>query len=116
AVGPAHVREAGTLDVPEYTVAKKDLSAEAKRLTAGVILARRQIKRLRDTAAKDLAAEDMHYLFDAYLHMLGDDSRLVRGALARMAETRMNAEAAVQAQLNDLVHAFQAMDNAYIAA
>ena len=82
AIGPAYVREAGALDVPEYLVKKKDLAAEEKRLTAAVILARRQIKRLQAQAQKDAVAGEMHFLFDAYLQML-EDSRLVRGARTR---------------------------------
>lgn len=115
AVGPAYVREAGTLDVPEYKIAKKKLAAEQKRLTAATILARRQIKRLRTQAQKDALTGEMQFLFDAYLHML-EDSRLVRGAQDLIQKQGLNAEAAVQKTLSDIVHAFQAMDNAYIAA
>lgn len=115
AVGEVYVRVAGTLDVPEHRIAKAKVVAEQKRLTAAVILARRQIKRMKDDAARDAATEEMSFLFDAYLQML-DDSRLIRGAMAQIAGDRINAEAAVQAQLNTIIQAFQAMDNAYIAA
>lgn len=115
AVGPAHVREAGTLEVPERHVAKKARPAEAKRLTAAVILARRQIKRLKAQAQKDTVTQEMHFLFDAYLQML-EDSRLVRGAHDLIQGKGLNAEAAVQKTLTGIIHAFQAMDNAYIAA
>ncbi|PIW27306.1 MAG: phosphoenolpyruvate--protein phosphotransferase [Rhodospirillales bacterium CG15_BIG_FIL_POST_REV_8_21_14_020_66_15] len=115
AVGPAHVREAGTLEVPERRVAKKAIAAEQKRLAAAVILARRQLKRLKAQAQQDVLTGEMQFLFDAYLQML-EDSRLVRGARDLIRRQGLNAEAAVQNQLNDIVHAFQAMDNAYIAA
>ncbi|MEK9672215.1 MAG: phosphoenolpyruvate--protein phosphotransferase [Rhodospirillaceae bacterium] len=117
AVGPAYLREAGALDVPVYKISrgKAAVAHEQKRLSAAVILARRQIKRLKDDARLDAVTGDMDFLFDAYLQML-DDSRLVRGAAEQIACDRQNAEAAVQDQLNDIVHAFQAMDNAYIAA
>ncbi len=104
----------GALDVPEHRIAKAKVVAEQKRLAA-VILARRQIKRMKDDAAHDAVTEEMSFLFDAYLQML-DDSRLIRGAMAQIAGDRINAEAAVQAQLNTIIQAFQAMDNAYIAA
>ena len=42
------------------------------------------------------ASEELGYLLDAYYHML-KDSRLVRGATQRIANERINAEAAVQA-------------------
>ena len=115
AIGPAHVREAGALEVPQRHVPKKALAAEEKRLTAAVILARRQLKRLRTQAQKDALTGEMQYLFDAYLQML-EDSRLVRGARDLVRQQGMNAEAAVQKTLTAIVHAFQAMDNAYIAA
>ena len=115
AIGPAYVREAGALDVPEYCIKKKDLAAEKKRLAAAVILARRQIKRLQSQAQKDIVAGEMRFLFDAYLQML-EDSRLVRGAQDLIAREQMNAEAAVQKTLAGILHAFQAMDNAYISA
>jgi phosphotransferase system enzyme I (PtsI) len=115
AVGTALVREAGTLEVPEYRIAKKDKPDEEKRLTAAVILARRQIKRLKTQAQQDAVTQEMHFLFDAYLQML-EDSRLVRGAQDLIRKQGVNAEAAVQQTLSGIVHAFQAMDNAYIAA
>lgn len=114
AVGPVHMRDAGSLEVPEHRIAKEDQPTEDKRLTAAVILARRQIKRLKTQAQKDALTEEMQFLFDAYLQML-DDSRLVRGARGLIA-SGLNAEAAVQQTLTAIVHAFQAMDNAYIAA
>ncbi len=115
AQGPVYLREAGVLDVPEHRLPKKKVDAELKRFSAAVILARRQIKRLKADAAGDAVTEEMDFLFDAYLQML-KDSRLVRGAREQILGARMNAEAAVQGQLNDIIHAFQAMDNAYIAA
>ncbi len=114
AVGPVHMRDAGSLEVPEYRIAENDQAGEDKRLTAAVILARRQIKRLKTQAQKDALTEEMQFLFDAYLQML-DDSRMVRGARGLIA-SGLNAEAAVQQTLTAIVHAFQAMDNAYIAA
>ena len=115
AVGPAYVREAGTMDVPELTLPKKKIADEQKRLKAATILARRQIKRLRTQAQKDALTGEMQFLFDAYLQML-EDSRLIRGAETLIEKQGLNAEAAVQNTLTDIVHAFQAMDNAYIAA
>ena len=75
----------------------------------------RQIKRLQSQAQKDIVAGEMRFLFDAYLQML-EDSRLVRGAQDLIAREQMNAEAAVQKTLAGILHAFQAMDNAYISA
>ncbi len=115
ASGPAYVRDTGALDVPEYTIPRERIGDERKRLEAAIRLARMQINRLRDVAAESEVADDMAFLFDAYLQML-KDSRLVRGPRARIVGNLVNAEAAVQAELHDLMAAFQAMDDAYLAA
>ncbi|MFQ5766290.1 MAG: phosphoenolpyruvate-utilizing N-terminal domain-containing protein, partial [Rhodospirillales bacterium] len=117
AIGPAYVCESGVVDVPVHRVAKRDVAAEQKRLKQAIALARRQIGRLQSRAAAKTgaAAEELTYLLDAYLHML-QDSRLVRGALARIAEERINAEAAVKAEITTIAQVFEAMDDAYIAA
>jgi phosphotransferase system enzyme I (PtsI) len=110
AIGPAHVSESGTVDVPEYAIAKGKVAAERKRLAAAVELSRKQVKKLKAKAA----VEEVGYLLDAYLQMLSN-SRLVRGADRRIAEDRVNAEAAVQAEISELARGFAAMDDSYLA-
>ena len=117
AIGPAYVREAGGIEVPEYLIAKSKVAAERRRLDQAVELARRQIRRLRTQAGKldGIAFDELGYLLDAYEQML-QGSRLVRGADARIEDERINAEAAVQREIVDIAATFQAMDDAYIAA
>ena len=117
AIGKAYVRESGTVDVPERRVPKKQVAKEQKRLNDAVHLARRQIRRLQSrlAAKTDAAAEELGFLLDAYLHML-QDSRLVRGALKRIAEKQVNAEAAVKAEVAAIAKVFKTMDDTYIAA
>lgn len=117
AIGPAHVRGYDDLDIPEYTIAKRKVPKELERLDRAVAVARRQIGTLQDRAKKmrGAAGEELSLLFDAYLAMLGD-SRLVRGARATIEADRINAEAAVNQQLNELAKRFEAMQDAYIAA
>lgn len=117
AIGPAHVRGYDDLDIPEYSIAKRKVHKELERLDRSVAIARRQIRTLQDRAKKmrGAAGEELSLLFDAYLAML-DDSRLVRGARAMIETDRINAEAAVNQQLNELARRFEAMDDAYIAA
>jgi len=116
AIGKAYVRESGSVDVPERRITKKQIKAEQERLGGAVRLARRQIRRLqsRIAAKTDAAAEELGFLLDAYLQML-QDSRLVRGAITRIAEHQINAEAAVNAEVADIAEVFQAMDDSYIA-
>lgn len=115
AIGPAHVREHGSLDVPEYKVDASKLAAERKRLVAAVTLARRQIRRLQRRTPENAIGEEMNVLFDAYLQML-KDSRLLRGTHERIDRGHLNAEAALQSELHAITSAFQAMEDAYIAA
>ena len=104
AIGNAQVRESGAVNVPEYRIATTKVTAEQTRLRDAVARARRQIARLRIKARRrtnnlpNAASDELGYLLDAYFHML-KDSRLVRGATQRIASERINAEAAVQAEI-----------------
>ncbi|MHA1598357.1 MAG: phosphoenolpyruvate--protein phosphotransferase [Alphaproteobacteria bacterium] len=117
AIGTVHLRESGRVVVPEYAVAAGAVDKEQDRLKAAVTGARRQIGRLK-SKAKALpggASDEMIYLLDAYHQMLGN-SRLVRGAESRISDDRINAEAAVQAELSEISATFANMKDAYLAA
>ena len=117
AIGPAQVRETGSIEVLEYSITKSKIKAERERLSHAVNLARRQVRRLQRRAhsMKGAAAEELGFLLDAYQLML-KGSRLVRGADGRIIDLRINAEAAVQQEIAEIAATFQAMDDAYIAA
>ena len=114
AIGPAHVMERGLIDVPDYCVS--DVDAELKRFDVAVKLSINQVEKLRTKAAtlSEAAAEELTYLLDAHRQMLAG-SRLVRGVEERIRSERLNAEAAVQAELSQIAHAFAAMEDAYLA-
>jgi phosphotransferase system enzyme I (PtsI) len=114
AIGPAHVMERGLIDVPEYSVS--DIEAELKRFDVAVKLSIKQVEKLRTKAAtlSEAAAEELTYLLDAHRQMLAG-SRLVRGVEERIRVQRQNAEAAVQAELSQIAHAFSAMEDSYLA-
>lgn len=116
-IGDVHERESGAIDVPEYSVPVRELNKECERLHAAVTVARRQVGRLRAKAKAlpGMAAEEMEFLLDAYIQML-KDSRLIRGAEHRIKNNRINAEAAVQAELTEISVAFTNMGDAYLAA
>ena len=117
AIGIAHVRETGVIDVPEYVIEADTIEAEKARLSKAVKVAQRQIRRFQGKAAalSGAAAEELVFLFDAYQQMLGD-SRLVRGAEQRIEIGRLNAEAAVHNEVSEIAETFLAMDDAYIAS
>ena len=117
AIGPAYVRASGTADVPTYTIASRAVEPELARLGAAVDRAKRQIGRLRVKARgmRGAAGEELAHLLEAYGQMLGE-SRLLRGARARIEQGRINAEAAVEAEISDIARAFAQMKDPYLAA
>ena len=114
AIGPAHVMERGLIDVPDYFVT--DVDAELKRFDGAVRLSIKQVEKLRvkASALSEAAAEELSYLLEAHRQMLAG-SRLVRGVEDRIRVEKLNAEAAVQAELSQIAHAFAAMEDAYLA-
>lgn len=120
-IGFAFVCQSGSPRIPEYRIRPGDVDAERRRLREAVLRARRQLSRLRSrmrdrvNSTEGWASEDVLYLLDAYLMML-KDSRLLRGANARIESERVNAEAAVQAEAMSICDSFRAMQDTYLAA
>ena len=114
AIGPAHVMERGLIDVPDYCVT--DVDAELERFDGAVRKSIEQVEKLRTKAAAltEAAAEELTYLLDAHRQMLAG-SRLVRGVEDRIRSEKLNAEAAVQAELSQIAHAFSEMEDSYLA-
>lgn len=117
AIGIIHRHDAEAVNVPEYRLPPTRVTAEKLRFEDAVERASDQIGQLQ-TKASDLdgaAGEELGYLLDAYQQML-QGSRLVRGVLARIESERLNAEAAVQQEINDIARGFEAMEDSYLAA
>jgi phosphotransferase system enzyme I (PtsI) len=117
AIGPAHVTDSGDVPVPEYRLEADKIAAEQERFADAVAVSVKQLKKLKSKAGAlpGAAAEEMGYLLDAHLSMLSG-SRLVRGVGRRIEEDRVNAERAVQAELEQIGESFAAMHDAYLAA
>ncbi len=117
AIGPAYVRESGTITVPEWRVPMAEVDKELVRFAKAVKAARSQVKKLKGKATDlpPVAKEELGYLLDAYMQML-TDSRLVRGVEQRIGSDRLNAEAAVQSEISDIAKSFEAMEDAYLAS
>jgi len=120
-IGVAYVLESGSPRIPEYRIRPADVEGEQRRLREAVLRARRQLGRLRNrtrervASSGEWASEEVLYLLDAYMMML-KDSRLLRGADARIASERINAEAAVVAEVNAICESFRTMQDAYLSA
>jgi len=107
AIGPAHVVEAGAIQVPEFTIDMDRVETEVARFQAAVDKATRQLRKLK--------SKDVGFLLDAHLAMVSG-SRLTRGVERRIREDRLNAEAAVQAEIGAIAQVFARMDDSYLAA
>ncbi len=117
AVGPAYVVEAGIGSVPEYQIGADLVEAEHERFAEAIAQSRKQVGKLRRKAAglSGNVAEEMDYLLEAHQQMLAG-SRLIRGVEARILEQRVNAEAAVQAEISHIGAEFAGVTDAYLAA
>jgi phosphotransferase system enzyme I (PtsI) len=117
AIGPAHVHEAGNVTVPERSMEAGEIEAERARFRTAVEKSLRQLNKLggKTSGLPPNVAEEIGFLLDAHVQMLSQ-SRLVRGVERRIVEERMNAEAAVQAEIATVAQGFAAMDDAYLAA
>lgn len=117
AIGPAHVVDMGTQQVPDYTLAADAVEGELNRFRAATEKAQRQLRKLKTKAGAlpEAVAEDAGFLLDAHLAMVSG-SRLIRGVEQRIRDGRRNAEAAVQAELTLISQSFAAMEDAYLAS
>ena len=116
-IGIAYVRDSANVTVSQYKIPAREIKNETARFNKAVGSARRQIRQLKAKAhtMPGTAEEELTLLLDAYLQML-EGSRLVRGVESRIIEGKMNAEAAVEAEIAQIAEDFAAMDDAYIAA
>jgi phosphotransferase system enzyme I (PtsI) len=117
AIGTAHLIETGVVQVPEYHLAANEIAAEKTRFADAVAQAQKQVRKLKAKSQNLPAAvaEEVDFLLEAHLQML-TGSRVVRGVERRIAEDRLNAEAAVQAEIAEVAQKFAALDDPYLAA
>ncbi len=118
AIGIVHLHDQhDDAPVPHYRLAKDTVAAERSRFAAAVATAEQQISKLQ-AKAKDLpgaSGEELGYMLEAYRQML-DNSRLTRGVDKRIADERLNAEAALQREITEIVAHFESMGDAYLSA
>ncbi|MDZ4736604.1 MAG: phosphoenolpyruvate--protein phosphotransferase [Rhodospirillaceae bacterium] len=117
AIGPAHVVESGRVSVPEYEIEPDAVDEELTRFRNAVAKGQKQLAKLRtkSEALPAAAREEVGFLLDAHRHML-TGSRILRGAEKRIAEQRINAEAAVLKEISKVAADFAALDDPYLAA
>lgn len=103
--------------VREVRIAESKIKREQDRLAKAARKAGSEIDVLQAKAQSlpDTAREELGYLLEAYQHML-KGSRLIRGVERRIASDRINAEAAVLKEINQMEDAFAAMEDSYLSA
>ena len=117
AIGAAYIGERGPIVVKETAIAEAAVPAERARFADAVATAQKQLRKLKGRAAAlpGSAGEEISYLLDAHLAMLVN-SRLVRGVNQRIASARINAERAVELEIEAIAKGFAAMRDSYLAA
>jgi phosphotransferase system enzyme I (PtsI) len=117
AIGIVYRHDAETVTVPEYKVPASRIEAEKARFAEAAERAAHQVAQLQAKAEtlEGSAAEELGYLLDAYQQML-HGSRLIRGVQRRIEADRINAEAAVQHEIDQIARGFEAMEDSYLSA
>ncbi len=115
ATGPAYIVQLDRPKVPQITV--EDTAPEQQRFEAAVETVRGDLIALKGQSKNlpEEAAEELDLLLDAHLAMI-TGSRLVRGALKKIADEKINAEWALDKVMRDLAAQFRAVRDNYIAA
>ncbi len=116
AIGPAYVGDGGDLPVHESHIPETEIAAERGRFAEAVAVSLKQLRKIKAKASSlpESAAEEIGYLLDAHLAMLSK-SRLVRGVDERIGRNRINAERAVEIEIDEIARSFAAMRDPYLA-
>jgi phosphotransferase system enzyme I (PtsI) len=117
AIGSAYLVEGGDLPVHESYIRETEVEAERTRFAEAVEVSLKQLRKLKAKTAglPESAAEEIGYLLDAHVAMLSN-SRLVRGAGERIDRQRLNAERAVELEIDEIARSFAAMRDPYLSA
>src|SRR5437588_2131664 len=117
AIGPAYIGDRGDLPVKESKISDGAVEPERTRFAEAVATSIKQLRKLksRATALPGSAADEIGFVLDAHLAMLAN-SRLIRGVNQRIGRSRINAERAIQLEIDEIGKTFSAMEDAYLAA
>lgn len=112
AIGNVHVIEHNQLEIPEYTINKKEIGAEIKRFKSAVSSARQQLRAIRNHIPKGTDS-DITAFIDTHLLML-EDTAITEEPGKLITDMRCNAEWALKLQRDALVNVFEEMDDPYL--
>ena len=117
AIGAAYIGDRGELPVSESRLDEPQIEAERGRFADAVSISIKQLRKLktRAMALPGSAADEIGSVLDAHLAMLAN-SRLIRGVHRRIGKSRINAERAIQLEIDEIGKTFAAMEDPYLAA
>src|SRR5712672_2352149 len=117
AIGLAYIGDRGELPVSESRIDEPQIEHERARFAEAVSTSIKQLRKLktRAMALPGSAADEIGSVLDAHLAMLAN-SRLIRGVHRRIAKARINAERAIQLEIEEIGKTFAAMEDPYLAA
>lgn len=113
AIGEAVVLSRDAIDVSPRALEKGDVAGEVRRLKRALKAARTQLQTTRDTIPKDAPA-DVSAFIETHMLML-DDSLLSQRPIEIIRTDRINAEAALHRQKEELSKVFGAMEDSYLS-
>jgi phosphotransferase system enzyme I (PtsI) len=112
AIGRVQRVHGGEIEVPEYALAEGEVAAEVERFTSAQKLAREQLRLVRKQIPHGLPSEISAFI-DTHLLMMEDRS-MSDAVVALIRSRRCNAEAALRQQRDQLIAAFEAMEDPYL--
>src|SRR5690349_15511508 len=112
AIGRVQRMHGGEVEVPEYALAEGEVAAEVERFNAAQKKAREQLKQVRKQIPHGLPSEIAAFI-DTHLLMMEDRS-LSDAVVALIQARRINAEAALRQQRDQLIAAFEQMEDPYL--
>ena len=112
AIGRVHVVSADEILVTEYEIERDQVADEIERLFAAVKEARAQLRRVR-THLPSTTSADVAAFIDVHVMMIEDEA-LTENAAAAIKRRFCNAEWALKLQRDELVAAFEEMQDPYL--
>ena len=113
AIGPVALVRRDAIDVAARELAADEVAGEARRLRRAVKTARVRLLGARDAIPKD-AAPDVSAFIETHILML-DDALLSQRPVEIVKGERINAEAALVRQKQELTRVFSTMEDGYLA-
>jgi len=114
AIGPAYVLKNSDIEIPHFTLEKKELATEVKRFRAAIQTTENTYKTLLKNLPKDAPKESAAFI-NAHMLMLRDPM-IMDESIKIIRHDMVNAEYALQRQADTLIKVFEQMEDAYLRA